>query len=234
MTLIEGAGNNSFDASFLGLNNTHLLQIAGPLGGIFMKKVEPEILHLEIPANLESKKFEEALALVASYCNDVDLTDVDSLKFHANTWGLSAVKHFAETFVPMMKELTYIDMSDTLGFRPRSDLPMSLASILFEARFYNIIELNLNDNFLDLLGASAFKEFLEFNPSIKKLRVRGCGLGLASVEMMQLSAGKNPKLQLTDLEFGKNDLCDEGMKLMGLYIKTQKSLENLDVSYSIK
>jgi len=106
MTLIEGAGNNSFDASFLGLNNTHLLQIAGPLGGIFMKKVEPEILHLEIPANLESKKFEEALALVASYCNDVDLTDVDSLKFHANTWGLSAVKHFAETFVPMMKELT--------------------------------------------------------------------------------------------------------------------------------
>ena len=103
MTQIEGS--NSFDASFLGMDTTRLLQVAGPLGGIFMKKVQPEILHLEIPANLESKKFEEALTLVASYCEDVDLTDVDSLKFHANTWGLSAVKHFAENFVPSMKEL---------------------------------------------------------------------------------------------------------------------------------
>lgn len=85
-------------------------------------------------------------------------------------------------------------MSDTLGFRPRSDLPMSLASILYEARFYDIIELNLNDNFLDKLGASAFKEFLEFNKSLKKLKVRGCGMGLPSVEMMQLSQGKNPAL----------------------------------------
>ena len=186
MTMIDG--NNSFDASFLGgLNQTHLLQIAGPLGGIFMKRNEPEILHLEIPANLEFKKFEEATALVATYCEDVDLSDVDSLKFHANTWGLGAVKHFAETFVPKMKELTYLDMSDTLGFRPRSDLPMSLAAILFEARFFNIIELNLNDNTLEKLGASAFKEFFEFNKTLKKLRVRGCGLGLPSVEMMQLS-----------------------------------------------
>lgn len=149
-----------------------------------MKKKEPEILHLEIPANLESKKFEEALTLVASYCEDVDLTDVDSLKFHANTWGLSAVKHFAENYVPKMKELRFVDMSDTLGFRPRSDLPMSLAAILFESRFFDIIELNLNENFLDKLGASAFKEFLEFNPSLKKLKVRGCGMGLPSVEMM--------------------------------------------------
>ena len=36
------------------------------------------------------------------------------------------------------------------------------------------------------------------------------------------------------MEFGKNDLCDEGMKLMGLYIKPHSNLENLDVSYSIK
>jgi hypothetical protein len=84
----------------LDAGNTYSRALAGPMAGVFMKKVAGEILHLEIPANLESKLFEEALALVSSYCEEVDLTDVDSLKFHTNTWGLSSVKHFAVTFVP--------------------------------------------------------------------------------------------------------------------------------------
>jgi hypothetical protein len=130
-------------------NNSYVNHSAGPMGGVFMKKSTEEVLHLEIPPNSESKLFEEALALVTSFCEDVDLSDVDSLKFHANTWGLSSVKHFAETYFPKMKELKYIDFSDTVGFRPRSDLPMSSGAMLFEARFYEIIELNFNDNFLD-------------------------------------------------------------------------------------
>ena len=77
-----------------------------------------------------------------------------------------------------MKELVILDFSDTVKARPRSDLPMSTSSILYEARFFDIIELNLNDNTLGLDGAKAFVEFLEFNKTLKKLKVRGCGLGL--------------------------------------------------------
>lgn len=184
ISAIIAGGNNSFDASFMAPNNSYTMTNSGPLGGVFMKKSTEEILHFEVPPNSEGKLFEEALALVASLCEDVDLSDIDSLKFHANTWGLSSVKHFAETFVPKMEELKYIDLSDTIGARPRSDLPMSSSAILFEAKDFNIIELNLNDNVLGKEGAKAFSEFLEFNKSLKKLKLRGCALGLPSVEMM--------------------------------------------------
>lgn len=77
-----------------------------------------------------------------------------------------------------MKKLKILDFSDTIKARPRSDLPMSTGAILFEARKFDIIILDMNDNFLGKDGARAFSEFLEHNKTLKKLKLRGCGLGL--------------------------------------------------------
>jgi hypothetical protein len=43
-------------------------------------------------------------------------------------------------------------------------------------------------------GAKAFAEFMEFNKSLKVLKVHGCGLGIPSMKMMVESANKNPDL----------------------------------------
>jgi hypothetical protein len=40
--------------------------------------------------------------------------------------------------------------------------------------------------------------------------------------MMVSAAKKNPQLQLTDLDLGRNIICDEGMDLVATFIKDQK------------
>jgi Ran GTPase-activating protein (RanGAP) involved in mRNA processing and transport len=84
-----------------------------------------------------------------------------------------------------MPNLSRLDFSDTIKYRHRSDMCAGTKAMLYQVRTFNIVYLNLQDNFLDSDGARAFNEFLENNNgSLKTLNVNGCKLGNKSVEMM--------------------------------------------------
>ena len=91
-----------------------------------------------------------------------------------NSWGLSSNNYFSEDIVSKMKGLTKIDFSDTINYRHRSDLCMGIKSLLLSAVTCNIEKLDVSNNFLDLDGGRAFKEFLEQNKSLKTLMVNNC------------------------------------------------------------
>ena len=137
-------GNDIFEASFMNANYTKTSH--GPLGGVFMKKTAAEEIHFEVPCNKDAKLYDHAVELIKEFCKGVDLSKIHSLKFHTNTWGLSACNSFADDFVPKMKSLKKIDMSDTVKFRYRSDCPNGCKAILYAARNFQIEELNLSDN----------------------------------------------------------------------------------------
>ena len=205
-------GNENFDASFMNPNFTKFS--LGTLGGVLMKKNSAEEIHFEVPCNKDAKLYDHAVDLIKDFCKDVDLSKIHSLKFHTNTWGLSACNAFADDFIPKMKSLKKIDMSDTVKFRYRSDCPNGCKAILYAARNFKIEYLDLSHNQFEDNGAKSFAEFMEHSKTLKVLKVHNCGLGKVSAEMILQAIKKNPNLQLTHLDFGKNPIDDEGMELM--------------------
>jgi len=113
-----------------------------------------------------------------------------------------------------MKSLKKIDMSDTVKFRYRSDCPNGCKAILYAARNFKIEEIDLSHNQFEDNGAKSFAEFIECNKTLKVLKVHNCGLGKVSTEMILQAFKKNPDLQLTYLDFGKNPIDDDGMEIM--------------------
>ena len=118
--------------------------------------------------------------------------------------------------------------------RYRSDCPNGCKAILFAAREFNIIHIDVSYNNFEDNGAKAFAEFMEISTTLKVLKAHGCGFGKVSVEMMVASFKKNPKLQLNLLDMGRNAFCDEALELLAIFIKGQKQLENLNVEQNIK
>lgn len=87
-----------------------------------------------------------------------------------------------------MTNLKKIDFSDTVKYRHRSDLCAGTKAMLYQVREFNIVHLDLSENFLDSDGARAFCEFLENNNgSLKILNLNGCKLANKSIEMMMES-----------------------------------------------
>ena len=96
-----------------------------------------------------------------------------------------------------MPNLKKIDFSDTVKYRHRSDLCAGTKAMLYQVREFNIVNIDLSDNFQDTDGARAFNEFLENNNgSLKTLKLNGCKLANKSIEMMLESQQKNNKVQL--------------------------------------
>jgi hypothetical protein len=56
----------------------------------------------EVQPNSKKKLYDEAVAELKTYCEEVDLNAVTSLKYHVNTWGLSSNNSFADEFICKM------------------------------------------------------------------------------------------------------------------------------------
>lgn len=86
------------------------------MSSVFSQKKGKTINHLEIPPNIDKKLFDEAVDVIKGICEKIDLSKVESLKYHINTWGLSSNNWFAENMVPKLKKLNTIDFSDTVNY----------------------------------------------------------------------------------------------------------------------
>lgn len=102
----------------------------GAMSSVFSQKKGSTINHLEIPPNFDKKLFDEAVAVIKGICEKIDLSNVQSLKYHINTWGLSSNNWFADNMVHKMKRLNAIDFSDTVNYQHRSDMCMGIKAIL--------------------------------------------------------------------------------------------------------
>lgn len=65
-----------------------------------------------------------------------------------------------------MVNIEYIDFSDTVKYRHRSDLCMSARAILTQASDKKVTKLNMKDNDLESDGARAFVDFLKENKTL--------------------------------------------------------------------
>jgi hypothetical protein len=65
-----------------------------------------------------------------------------------------------------MVKVEYIDFSDTVKYKHRSDLCMSVRAILTQAEKKGVTKLNLRDNDMEEDGARAFEDFLKENKTL--------------------------------------------------------------------
>lgn len=208
--------NESIDQSFIQPRALSILMI----------KKYPEITHFEIDPNSQQLLYDDALNALKASCQNMDLEVITSIKFHTNTWGLSSCNYFAEHILSKMTNLTVLDLSDTLKYRPRSDLCMSTKALLSAVK--NVKKLDLSNNFLDGDGARAFSEFLASSKTIQILKVNGCKMNDKSLEMIMEAMEKNPELELNELHMGRNDFSDS--ELLKKITNRFKNLEVLDIS----
>lgn len=156
-------------------------ELLNPLSSVFANKTGPTIRHLEVPENSGKKLFEEAVDFLSKQCASIDLKNITSLKFHANTYGLSSNNWFADNMICKMGKLNKIDFSDTVGYQHRSDVCMGIQSMLNAVAAKNtVVEIDLKDNLLDVDGARSIKEFVEVSKSLKILKMEHCRLGSKS------------------------------------------------------
>ncbi len=91
------------------------------------------VIHFECPPNYRKLYYDDAVAELQMFCETVNLAEIESLKFHTNSWGLSSCNWFAENVIAKMSKLQRLDFSDTILYRHRSDLCHSTKSIMLEA-----------------------------------------------------------------------------------------------------
>jgi hypothetical protein len=146
--------------------------------------IKDEMIHYEVPPNDKKLIYDEAMEELNDLCSKIPFKDVTSLKFHTNSWGMSCSKHFGEKYLSQCVNLTRMDLSDTIKFKPRSDLCMSTAAMLEYCKEFKITHIYLQDNLLEADGAKAFNEFLWQNSHLKTLNLTNCKLGKRSAELL--------------------------------------------------
>lgn len=161
------------------------------------------------------------------------MKNITSLKFHANTYGLSSNNWFADNIICKMAKLSKIDFSDTVNYQHRSDLCMGVSSMLRAVADNKIIEIDLKDNFLDVDGARAIKDFLETNKSLKILKMQNCRLGNKSAEIMAEALTKNNKMKLEVLNLSDNNIEADGLKLLMPVLSKMGTLETFKFQTNI-
>jgi Ran GTPase-activating protein (RanGAP) involved in mRNA processing and transport len=134
-------------------------------------------------------------------CKEIDYESTQSVRFHVNSWGLSACQWFAETILPKMEKLIHLDLSETKGFQNRSDVCMSTKALLEPLVNNQIYFLNVSNNFFDEDGARAFSDFLEKNKSLEILIAKKCGMNSQSCEMLAEVAKSNSQIPIKVLDF---------------------------------
>jgi hypothetical protein len=61
--------------------------------------------HYEIDPNYKKVVFDEAMDELKDLCERVDFSEVTSIKFHTNSWGLSCSGFFGTQYMTQMKSL---------------------------------------------------------------------------------------------------------------------------------
>ncbi len=90
--------NESIDQSFI-------LPRASPLGSILMLRHYPDIIHFEVDANTKALLYDDAVNALSDSCLGIDFEEVNSIKFHTNSWGLSSCNYFADNILGKMQNL---------------------------------------------------------------------------------------------------------------------------------
>lgn len=189
---------------------------------------------MEISPNHGKKLYDEAVSVLREYCQGQALESVTSIKFHANTWGLSSCNWFADEIVTKMRKLQVLDFSDTVHSQHRSDLCMGIKAILTAATDKEIEFIDLSDNDLDFDGARAFYQFLSKSSSIKRIKATNCNLGDKSATMILEAVKLNPKLMLKNIDISGNNFSPQGISDLFKSFEFMKSLTTLNFSNIIK
>ena len=93
-----------------------------------------------------------------------------------------------------------------------------------------VTKLDLSENKIGKLGAEAIGEMLLENAALRELNLRGCGIHGKDVQRFLGAVRGNPHLK--SLDFGYNDLGDEGAIHLGKALLRNQTLETLDVSWN--
>ena len=194
-------------------------QMVSNFGSSIVMSREKSLTHFECPPNVNSLLYDEAVAEITKHSKDIALSEVQSLKFHANTWGLSSCNSFADNVMSKMAKIEHIDFSDTVKYRHRSDLCMSVRAILAQASNKKVTKLNLRDNDLEEDGARAFVDFLKENKTLEFLDITNCNLGDKSAIMMQEALASSPKIKLKELLLGNNTFTLEGIEAISKIVE---------------
>ena len=95
--------NVSIDQSFL-------TPKVAPLGSILMIRHYPETIHFEVDANTKALLYDDAVNALSTSCIGIDFEEVNSIKFHTNSWGLSSCNYFAENVLSKMLNLKSLEI----------------------------------------------------------------------------------------------------------------------------
>jgi hypothetical protein len=144
------------------------------MSSVFLTSDAWDEYHIEIDANVKNLIFDEANDLMEEMCGVIEPVEVISLKYHANSWGLSSNQFFGEETLSKMSKLQKIDFSDTIKFEHRSDLAMSCGAMLDHVTDKNIIQINFAENDLETGGGIGFSRFLEANSTLQILNLKNC------------------------------------------------------------
>mmetsp|Transcript_6327 Transcript_6327/g.10745 ORF Transcript_6327/g.10745 Transcript_6327/m.10745 type:complete len:343 (-) Transcript_6327:8-1036(-) len=134
-----------------------------------------------------------------------------------------------------MAKLEQIDFSDTIGYQHRSDMVLSIKSMLSYTFEKNILSIDISDNMLYVDGARSFADFFQKNSTLQIFKASNCGLGAKSFEMLVQAQQKNKGgIHLKELHLAHNAIDDQGMKFLSLFLKGLKSnLEIFDISFNV-
>lgn len=73
-------------------------EVLSPMSSVFMSKTISEEF-FEVQPNMKKKLYDEAVTELKTFCEEIDLKAVTSLKYHANTWGLSSNNSFSDEII---------------------------------------------------------------------------------------------------------------------------------------
>jgi hypothetical protein len=189
----------------------------GPMSSILTSK-KMDTYHYEVPENDKALIFDEAIEELGEICAKIECAEITSMTFHVNSWGMSCSKYFAENAMVKMTKLTRLLWADTIKYKPRSDLCMSIAAMLFICKDHKIEYIDLSDNFMDHDGGKAFNEWMWTNSSLKVIKLTNTKVGKRTAELFLEAWEENKNLKIEEFYLSKNEFINEkSMKVFGKY-----------------
>lgn len=133
-----------------------------------------------------------------------------------------------------MLNLSRLEWKETLKCKPRSDICMSIAAMLFICKDHKIEYIDLTDNLLEADGGKAINEWLWVNNSLKVLNLTNTKVSKRTAELLLEAWEENQSLQIEEFYLANNEFINEkSMKVFGKFFGLMKSCRVLDLSNNI-
>ena len=189
----------------------------GSMSSVLTSK-KMDTYHYEVPENHKSLIFDEAIEELEEICSKIACEEITSMTFHVNSWGMSCSKYFGENAMVKMTKLTRLLWADTINYKPRSDLCMSIAAMLLICKDHKIEYIDLSDNFMDVDGGKAFNEWMWTNSSLKVIKMTNTKVGKRTAELFLEALDENKDLKIEEFYLSKNEFINEkSMKVFGKF-----------------